>query len=251
MTNAPTTVVCPPNCEACELRQQPAFAQLSSAALGAIQAARSAATSAFAGTTLVHEGQLNAQLFTVYAGWAFRYKTLRDGRRQILNFLLPGDLTGLQQQFGGEADCGVELLTDCALCVFKPQSLMGIYSAQPQLGYDVTWLAAREGNHVDQNLLSAGQRNAMERVAMLLLHLYRRMDRIGQVEDGSILFPLTQQHIADALGLSLVHTNKTLRRLAVLGLHKIKGGRLYVLNPRALASVAEYYDTPPPQLPLL
>ncbi len=251
MSNATATVHCPPNCSACELRDQVAFVSISPDALDAIQSARSHATAACAGTTLIHEGQRNTQLFTLYSGWAFRYKTLRDGRRQILNFLLPGDLTGLQQEFGGEAECGVELLTDCALCVFKSKSLMGLYGAQPQLGYDVTWLAAQEGGHVDENLLTTGQRNALERVAMLLLQLYRRMDRIGQTVDGSIAFPLTQQHIADALGLSLVHTNKTLRRLALLGLHTIKAGRLQLLNPHALASVAEYYDTPPRLLPLL
>jgi CRP-like cAMP-binding protein len=83
------------------------------------------------------------------------------------------------------------------------------------------------------------------------MHLYRRLDRIGLAEDGSVAFPLNQQHIADALGLSLVHTNKTLRRLAALGLHEIKGGRLRLLNTRALARIAEYYDTPPRVMPLL
>lgn len=251
MTTLQAKVECPPNCKACELRDRPAFVRVSDAALEAIQHARSHALQVPAGSTLIYEGQRNAQLFTVYSGWAFRYKTLPDGRRQILNFLLPGDLTGLQQVFGGDAACGVELLTDCALCVFKDNSLMQLYSVQPRLGYDVTWLAAREGQHVDDNLLTAGQRNALERVAMLLLHLYRRMDRIGQAESGSIVFPLTQQHIADSLGLSLVHTNKTLRRLAQMGLHKVQAGRLHLLNPRALSSVAEYYDTPPRLLPLL
>ena len=86
---------------------------------------------------------------------------------------------------------------------------------------------------------------------MLLLHLYRRVERIGQAAGGSIEFPLTQQHIADALGLSLVHTNKTLRRLAKLGLHDIADGRLTIRNPRALANIAEYYNQPPRLLPLM
>ena len=76
-------------------------------------------------------------------------------------------------------------------------------------------------------------------------------DRIGLVEDGTVAFPLNQQHIADALGLSLVHTNRTLRGLSRLGLHEIKNGRLRLLNTRALARIAEYYDTPPRLMPLL
>lgn len=204
-----------------------------------------------AGTTLIRENKAMGQLYTLYAGWAFRYKTMADGRRQILNFLLPGDLMGLQQEFGGEAEHGVELLTDCALCIFKGDSLWALYRDHARVGYDITWLAAHQESHVDNNLLTAGRRNALERVAMLLLHLYRRMERIGLAEGGSIEFPLTQQHMADALGLSLVHTNKTLRRLSDLGMHEIKGGRLHLKNPSALAGLAEYAETPPRLLPLL
>ena len=87
---------------------------------------------------------------------------------------------------------------------------------------------------------------------MLLVQLYRRMERIEQVQkDGSMLFPLTQQHIADALGLSLVHTNKTLRRLSQLQLHTLKGGRLTLLDVPKLATLAKYDDHEPAKLPLL
>ena len=122
-------------------------------------------------------------------------------------------------------------------CVFQNDSLWALFREHPRLGYDITWLSAHEEGHVDDNLLTAGRRNATERVAMLLMHLYRRLDRIGLVEEGSVAFPLNQQHIADALGLSLVHTNKTLRRLAQLGLHELKNGRLRLLNTRALARI--------------
>jgi len=205
-----------------------------------------------AGQALVRESQAHAKLFTLYAGWAFRYKTLSDGRRQILNFVLPGDLVGLQQEFGEASSHGIEALTDCALCVFQNDSLWAVFREHPRLGYDVTWLAAHGEGHLDENLLTTGRRNATERVAMLLMHLYRRLERIKLVDaDGTVAFPLNQQHIADALGLSLVHTNKTLRRLSSLGLHELKNGRLRLLNTRALARIAEYYDMPPRLMPLL
>ena len=163
----------------------------------------------------------------------------------------PGDLVGLQQEFGDVSAHGIEALTDCSLCVFQNDSLWALFREHPRLGYDITWLSAHEEGHVDDNLLTAGRRNATERVAMLIMHLYRRLDRIGLVEDGTVAFPLNQQHIADALGLSLVHTNRTLRGLSRLGLHEIKNGRLRLLNTRALARIAEYYDTPPRLMPLL
>ncbi len=243
---------CPPHCRECRLRKTGAFTHVKPQVLDFIESCRTATLGVKAGDALVRETEANARLFTLYSGWAFRFKSLSDGRRQILNFLLPGDLVGLQQEFGDASAHGVEAVTDCSVCVFQNDSLWAMFREHPRLGYDITWLAAHEEGHVDDNLLTTGRRNATERVAMLIMHLYRRLDRVGLVEaDGSVAFPLNQQHIADALGLSLVHTNKTLRRLSLLGLHELKNGRLRLLNTRALARIAEYYDTPPRVMPLL
>ena len=242
---------CPAHCKDCRLRTLDAFKPVTPQELLFIQDYRSGAGFAPAGTSIISEQNPNGKLFTLYAGWAFRYKTLSDGRRQILNFLLPGDLIGLQQEFADGASHGVEALTDTSLCVFPRDGLWDLFRNFPSLGYDVTWLAAREEGMVDENLLTNGRRNAAERVAMLLIHLYRRVERLGLAVDGSIEFPITQQHIADALGLSLVHTNKTLRRLAQLRLHELRDGRLRLLNPRALHQLADYYDLPLRRVPLL
>jgi CRP/FNR family transcriptional regulator, anaerobic regulatory protein len=86
---------------------------------------------------------------------------------------------------------------------------------------------------------------------MLLIQLYRRAERLGLAKDGTIPFPFTQQHLADALGLSLVHTNKTLRKLEQLGLHRIEQLRLSLLNPRALQRLADFYDLPLKVTPLV
>lgn len=169
---------------------------------------------------------------------------------------MPGDFIGLQQEFADAAMHGIEAVTDVSFCVFPRDGLLELYREYPNLGFDVTWLAAREEGFVDDALLTAGRRNASERVAMLLMHLYRRVQRLElerqDVGGGmSIAFPLNQQHIADTLGLSLVHTNKTLRRLQQLGLHEIRDGRLRLFNTRALERIADYYDIPPRKVPLL
>lgn len=228
-----------------------AFRQVSAQELAFIEKFRSGTAVVSAGSSIISEQDPNGKLFTLYAGWAFRYKTLSDGRRQILNFLLPGDFIGLQQEFADGASHGVEALTEVALCVFPRDGLWDMFRQFPSLGYDVTWLAAREEGLVDENLLTTGRRNATERVAMLLIHLYRRAERLELVEGGSMVFPINQQHIADALGLSLVHTNKTLGRLQKLGLHRLAGGRLELLNPRALHRIADYYDLPMRKVPLI
>jgi CRP/FNR family transcriptional regulator len=238
-------------CPECPLRASGAFKPMPERELEFVEAWRTGTAQAEAGETIIDEQKPNGKLYTLFRGWAFRYKTLSDGRRQILNFLLPGDFIGLQQEFSDGATHGVQAVTDCALSVFPRDGLWDMFKEYPSLGYDITWLCAREESMVDENLLTAGRRNAAERVAMLLLHLHRRLQHIGLAQDGGVDFPINQQQIADALGLSLVHTNKTLRRLQQLGLHQISDGRLRLVNPRALLRIADYYEMPWRKVPLI
>ena len=228
-------------CKDCKLRQGSAFAQNSSEEIAFIQQFKTRSVAFETGTTIIAEGSASEDLYTLYSGWAFRFKTLTDGRRQILNILLPGDLVGLQEKLQDVSSHGVEALTAVSLCRFARNGLWELYRNHPGLGYDITWIAASQKDVLDENLLSVGRRNATERVATLLVQLYKRVKAIGQARETTIDFPLTQQHIADALGLSLVHTNKTLRRLTKLGFHRIVGGELTVNNPAALQRVADYY----------
>lgn len=242
---------CDHPCEACGLRAHAAFLPTSPEELKAIESFRVGTRSVHAGGTVIEEHARSEQLYTLYAGWAFRYKTLSDGRRQILGFLLPGDFIGLQDEFAEGQTHGVEAATEATFCVFERDRLWDMFHAQPKLGYDITWLAARDEKMIDDNLVTTGRRNAGERVAMLLMHLYRRAERLGLVRDGWVAFPFNQQHIADALGLSLVHTNKTLRRLQRMGLHKIDGGWLRILEPHALETLGDYFERPLRRVPLI
>ncbi|MDB5827282.1 MAG: Crp/Fnr family transcriptional regulator [Variovorax sp.] len=233
------------------LRSSTAFVLLPPEELRTIEDFREGVRVVDPGRPILEEHQRGRQLFTLYSGWAFRYKTLSDGRRQILNFLLPGDFIGLQDEFADGQTHGVEAVTGVTLCAFARERLWDLFATQPRLGYDITWLAAREEKMVDDNLVTAGRRNASERMAMLLMHLYRRAQRVGMAHDGSIEFPFNQQHIADALGLSLVHTNKTLRRLSRLGLHVLENGRLRIVDPLALETLGDYFERPMLPTPLI
>jgi CRP-like cAMP-binding protein len=84
-----------------------------------------------------------------------------------------------------------------------------------------------------------------------MVKLYKRADALGLVTDGTFAFPLTQQHIADALGLSLVHTNKTLARLRKLGMFTQGNGSLTLTNPRVLERVGQFFDEEIPLRPLI
>ena len=242
-----------PPCRECPLRANPLFKPHSDDQVALIQSLKRKLIELGAGETVIAEGQADAPLFTLFSGWAFRFKTLSDGRRQILYFLLPGDFIGMQQKMSEANVHGVETLSPVLLCQFQRDALWELHRHAPDLGFDVTWLAAHEEGVVDDNLLSVGRRSAAERVAALLILLFKRAAVLLPDRGASgVPFPLTQQHIADALGLSLVHTHRTLRKLDQLGLHRIDGGLLHLPNPRALERLADVYgDGMPPQRPLI
>jgi CRP-like cAMP-binding protein len=240
-------------CRDCPLRPLPLFLEQNGEELDLVQSLKRRELSLRAGETLIHEGQTDAPLYTLREGWAFRYKTLSDGRRQILTFLLAGDFIGVQQKMGDAAAHGVVTLTDAVFCVFQRDALWELHRQSPTMGFNITWLTAHEESMVDDTLLSVGRRSAEERIAMLLILLFKRAAAL-QADGGAggVPFPLTQQHVADGLGLSLVHTNKTLRKLEQRGLHRIDDGRLHLRDARTLARLADLYgDGRPPQRPLV
>jgi CRP/FNR family transcriptional regulator, anaerobic regulatory protein len=239
------------SCRDCPLRKSSAFTVYTDDEIAFVQAFKKTEVHLEGGAEVLAEGGQVRELYTLLSGIAFRFRTLRDGRRQILNFLFPGDLIGMQERVSSESPHGVETLSSARLCAFPSERLWDLYRQHPQLGYDVTWLTAHEEHIVDDNLLSVGRRSAGERMAMLLIHFMKRAEAVGLSIDGSVPFPVTQQHIADALGLSLVHTNKTLRRLEKLGLHKIENDRLRVIKPAALKRMADYYGAPQRSRPLI
>jgi CRP-like cAMP-binding protein len=126
-----------------------------------------------------------------------------------------------------------------------------LFQNMPELSFDVTWLGAREESHVDEGLTSVGRRNALESIAALIILLYKRLDALGMVVNGAMPFPLTQQHIADMLGLSLVHTNKSLAKLRRLGMFSLTDGTLLLSNPKALESMAQFFEEETARRPLI
>ena len=129
------------------------------------------------GATVLVEGSHSAHLYTVLFGLGFRYKLLADGRRQILNYLMPGDLIGLQGSLMGEMQHSVEALSPMLLCVFEREKLHTLYRNHPGLAYDITWIASREEQMLDENLLSIGRRTAVERAAYLIAFIGRAPPR--------------------------------------------------------------------------
>jgi CRP-like cAMP-binding protein len=203
------------------------------------------------GSQILSEGAHSAMLYTLLSGWAFRYKTLPDGRRQVLNYLLPGDLVGLQGSVLGEMEHSVEALSPVVLCVFQRDGLPDLFRNHPGLGFDITWLAAREERMLDEHLLSMGRRTALERAAYLIAFIFQRAVSVGLAERERLLIPITQQHVADTLGLSIVHTNKTLRRLAASKLIHWHDSACEVIDPKGLREIAGWEEPVEDSRPLI
>jgi CRP-like cAMP-binding protein len=239
------------SCHECALRACGLFKPITPNELGAINSIKREHVALKAGTEIVHAGDESPEIYTLYSGWAFRFKTLPDGRRQILNFLLPGDLVGLQAAMFAAAQYGVEALTDVELCLLPRRKVWSLFDEMPGLAFDVAWLGSREEGYVDDNLTSTGRRTAAEGIAALIVSLYKRAKALGLVENETFDFPLTQQHIADALGMSLVHTNKTLARLRRLGMYSRTNGSMTLANPRVLQRIAQHFDEEIPMRPLI
>jgi len=238
-------------CEACPLRDLPLFRPFEPAELEFVSKFKRGELIVDRGSTVLVEGSHSAHLFTVLSGWGFRFKLLQDGRRQILNYVLPGDMIGLQGALMGEMEHSVEALTEIRLCVFERQKLNSLYRNHPGLGFDMTWIAAREEQMLDEHLLSVGRRTAIERAAYLLGFLYARAETVAAAVPKGLVLPIRQQHVADTLGMSLVHTNKTLRRLAAQKLIAWVEHGCQVLEPERLTQVAQWEGLPERRRPLV
>src|ERR1700693_5744623 len=169
------------SCFECALRACGLFKPILPNELGAINEIKRDHIVLPADAEIIRAGDDSPEFYTLYSGWAFRFKMLSDGRRQILNFLLPGDLVGLQAAMFDAAQHGIEALTEVQLCLLPRRKVWALFGEMPGLAFDVTWLGSREESHVDENLTSAGRRNATERAAALIWKLSKRATALGFV----------------------------------------------------------------------
>ena len=134
-----------------------------------------------------------------------------------------------------------DVLIDAHLCRFKRGDFAGFVSKNPSLAYDITWLAAKEETALEGHILSLGQRNARERVTYLAVWLIDRAQSTCLADESNVLaLSITQSQIADMLGLSLVHTNRTLRQLQREGLVEWKSRKIHVPDLAKAADFAQF-----------
>jgi CRP-like cAMP-binding protein len=191
------------------------------------------------GAELFAEGEVSDNLYVVLDGWLFLHRILEDGRRQILDFALPGAVLGYRAYAETPFTFSVEAVTNSEVAVI-PLSRVG---ELVRCGSDCAMTLLDAANDAllgaFDTLTDIGRRTAREAVAHFLLRMDRRIRRTSTTDESDpIPFPLTQEHVGDALGLTAVHVCRTLRALRTEGLIEVGRGHLSILDKEALASEA-------------
>jgi len=230
-------------------RHLSSFAALTDQELSIIRQTAAVATPLSAGAELYAEGEVLRKPVALVAGWACRLRVLTDGRRQIFDFLLPGDLVSHAAPFSPVASTSALTLTAVKIAsIGCLREMAGDGTRFPGLAHAWAAAQARQDAFLLNHVVRLGRQSAYERVSHLLVELSHRLDEIGFATGTFVPMPLTQEMIADALGLSIVHVNRTLKQLRRERLIELRAGSLRVIKPAALAAIADFREPAIPRL---
>jgi CRP-like cAMP-binding protein len=192
---------------------------------------------------VVVAGNHYSSLYVNHDGWLFRYKILHTGSRQIMDFILPGQLFGLQACLFSRALYSVATITDSSLSAIPFDVIDKLFERNIALAKALFVSAAFEAAGLGEHLVDAARRSAYERVSHLLLELFVRLSAARLTQGASFVMPLTQELIGDALGLTTVHVNRTLRALREDKLIAIDGKAVTILDFEALSLLSDFENS--------
>jgi CRP-like cAMP-binding protein len=186
------------------------------------------------------DGQTDPSIFFLHEGWGARYKLFPDGRRQVLMFVLPGDIVGMNQLLVDTATESFATMTEMRLSQAPRDAVVEAIRQRHGLALALWRSLEQEHAILAEHLASLGRRGALQRTAHLLLELRQRLMATGEGSPTDFECPLTQYELADALGLTAIHVNRVIRHLREQGLASIEHRRVTIGDPDALAAVAEF-----------
>jgi CRP-like cAMP-binding protein len=189
---------------------------------------------------LVLDGYEFCKLCFVKDGFAARYKLLRNGKRQIVNFVLPGDIVGLPGSFFDRAANSVIAVSDMTLQVCSLESFVGLCYRRPKFGLVLSWLAVQEAANYAERIIDVGRRTPVERLAHLLLEIHSRLVAVGRATKSAFNLPFTQEMMSDALGLSVPHLNRMLTQLRSEGMIAVNERRVEFIDVKAIQMLAQF-----------
>ena len=194
-----------------------------------------------AGAGLVREREPDQRAFVLQRGWACCYKLLPDGGRQIIDVRLPGDFVGLRSVLLRTADHNSDALTEAVVAEVPARRMLEVFHGLPRLGAAILWAASRDEAMVVEHLVGVGRRDALARTAHLLVEIGLRLRLVGMGTEAGYACPLNQYVLADALGMTAVHVNRTLRRLRELRLVTFRDGEVVVHDAAGLRALAGHH----------
>ena len=206
------------------------LARLSSQAVQTIQAKHD----------LIREGDAPRSVYVILEGWACHYRLLKDGRRQIVDFSIPGDLCDLNLFILDRMDHSIGAVTRLRVAEVGREVLHRVVTNFPNITTALWWVELVSKSIHREWIVNIGQRSARERVAHLLCEMFLRLESVGLTDGFSCDFPLTQNEIAETTGLTAVHVNRTLRLLRDRGLLKYQRGEAQIIDLEGLKSLAEF-----------
>jgi CRP/FNR family transcriptional regulator len=200
-------------------------------------AARRPARTLQSGEAIFMQGDRVNSIYILQQGWAFCYQTLEDGRRQIIDFAMPGDVVSFGQV--APMSYGVEALTICSFAKFSKSELDAGLMEEPGLAVEVMQSICASQSRAFDHLTNIGRRTAKERVAYLLLELVQRLSRKAPGSASQqFSLPFAQAHFADALGLSSETVCRCLSDFKSRKILVLQRGRLDLFDIEALAEEA-------------
>lgn len=199
-------------------------------------------------STIFKEGKPHDYIYTLFSGWGIIYKTVsNNGKRQILRFLLPGDLIGFQADKANVIAYSSATVTSSVLCAFSRKKFHSLLKESPELAVRILEMECMSMSLCQNHLMATGRKTARESIAFILMELYCRVKK--QVSDSfcednnSIAFPITQEDMGDALGLTNIHVNRVVNELMREKLIYLNKKRLTILNEKKLSEIAEFSPT--------
>ncbi|CEP36484.1 MULTISPECIES: Crp/Fnr family transcriptional regulator [Halomonadaceae] len=185
----------------------------------------------------------DADLFCVVKeGWAYSYRNLKNGSKQILKFYLPGDIIGIRDFGFTRRLASAAMINKGVICPFSYQQLFELFG-RSSLAAGIVATATRQQAQLSERLIYLGKYSAHEQLAHFLYEIYLRLKRIKAVRDNSFFMPLTQELISDALGMSPVHVSRTFSMLRDEGLVIRNRQHVKLPDPEALARLVEFNDS--------
>ncbi|MHC2021342.1 Crp/Fnr family transcriptional regulator [Methylobacterium sp. CM6247] len=231
-----------PNLDALEplIRKVEGFTPLSESDRAALEGISRPVERVSARTDLIREGDKPRGILLVLEGMAYRYKQRRDGTRQIVAYLVPGDMGDLDGGYLDKADHSIGTFSACTVMWIDPDTLERIGQSHPQVARAMRMSTLVDEATLREWLLNVGRRSSIERLAHLFSELLARLQVVGLAIDDSYELPITQSELADTTGITPVHVNRSLQELRRQGLIDLKGGTLRILNVVELKQLAGF-----------